>query len=80
MASLGVFCSYPVVARTEFDWRQPTHSSDVSKQRESAGLDNGGKWRNIAAEYCHLAVFLYFVPLLVSDSSAPPWMHKGRRQ
>ena len=35
MASLGVFSSYPAVAQTEFDWRQPTYSFEWHVQTET---------------------------------------------
>jgi len=45
VASLGVLCSYPVVAQTEFNWRQPTHSFEQKCPESQCDLtteDSGG--------------------------------------
>jgi len=46
MSTLGIFSSYPAVAQTEFNWRQPTHSFKRNVQTERVG----GTWQRRKVE------------------------------
>jgi len=56
VASLGIFSSYPAVAQTEFDWRQPTHSSERHVQIKRVV----GTWQRMKVEIVESFVILHY--------------------